>query len=71
MSEDCDVFAKLRRGLMSCLYEQCYIFLGVFISCVNECTEEVQVSLNLSVHIVCVLLECQASVICYSKDCRE
>ena len=46
-----------------------YVFLGVTVCSVCECSDDIQPGFGFSVNVLCVLFECHPSVQCHSKDC--
>ena len=66
---------RLPRGVGVCengsnvLFVCCYnVFLGVSVSCVCECAEDVQSGFCFSIYVVCVCLERHSSIVSDSKD---
>lgn len=51
--------------------ECCYVFLGVSVSCVSECAEDVQSLFGSVVNVGYVVFERPAAVECNSKDFRR
>ena len=45
-----------------------YVFLGVTVCSVSECSDDIQPGFGSSVDVLCVLFECHPSVQCHSKD---